>query len=120
MDKPINISQKFSLFSELWTPKIIDAFNGQEIKIAKVKGEFVWHHHDDEDELFMVIKGKLSIAFRDRTILLKEGEFFIVPKGVEHKPFAEEECHILLIEPASIKHTGKVEHALTKNTKDYI
>jgi mannose-6-phosphate isomerase-like protein (cupin superfamily) len=95
-------------------------FNGQQLKIAKVKGEFVWHDHAKEDELFLVIKGSLSIAFRDKTIELKEGELVVVPKGVEHKPFAKEECHLLLIEPASIKHTGEIEHKLTRNKPDYI
>lgn len=120
MNKVIKLSEKFELFNDLWTPKILTEFNGQQLKIAKVKGEFVWHDHSDEDELFMVIKGSLSIAFRDRTIELKEGELFVVPKGVEHKPFAEEECHLLLIEPASTKHTGEVEHKLTRNNPDFI
>jgi mannose-6-phosphate isomerase-like protein (cupin superfamily) len=120
MDKVINLKEKFSLFKDHWSPKILAEFNGQHLKIAKVKGEFVWHDHAHEDELFLVIKGQLNIAFKDRTIVLNEGELFVVPRGVEHKPFAEEECHILLIEPATIKHTGDVDHALTKKNSEFI
>ena len=120
MNKIINLKEKFSLFSELWNPKILDEFNGQQIKIAKVKGQFVWHDHADEDELFLVIKGCLTIEFRDRSIQLNEGEFFIVPKGVEHRPYAAEECQLLLVEPASTKHTGSVDHALTVKKADRI
>lgn len=120
MNKVVNLREKFSTFNELWTPKILDEFNGQQIKIAKVKGDFVWHSHANEDELFLVIKGVLSIEFKDKTIHLKEGEFYIVEKGVEHRPYAKEECHIMLIEPASIKHTGEVKHTLTKDNQDFI
>ena len=120
MNKVIKLSEKFELFNDLWTPKILAEFNGQQLKIAKVKGEFVWHNHADEDELFLVIKGSLSIAFKDKTIELQEGELFIVPKGVEHKPFAKDECHLLLIEPASLKHTGDIKHKLTQSNPDFI
>ena len=113
MNKVINISQKLSLFDELWTPKIIDEFNGQQLKLAKVKGEFVWHDHAKEDELFLVIKGKLTIEFKDRTVEINEGEIFVVPRGVKHKPFAEEETHLLLLEPSTTKHTGDVIDRLT-------
>lgn len=103
----IVLGDKFLKFSEYWTPKIIGATNGQLVKIAKVQGEFVWHSHENEDELFLVIKGKLVIEFRDGKVELNPGEMCIVPKGVEHKPVADEETHIVLIEPASTQHTGK-------------
>ena len=104
----INIQEKFKLFSELWTPKKIGELNGQQILLAKIKGEFIWHAHEHEDELFMIIKGSLMIEFRDKTIELNEGEMYIIPKGVEHKPIAQEEVHVLLFEPLEIKHTGNV------------
>lgn len=109
----INLNEKFGLFKDQWSPKIIGELNGQEVKIAKVQGEFVWHDHEHEDELFFVIKGTLQIEFRDRTETIKEGEMIVVPKGVEHKPIAEEEVWIMLFEPANIKHTGEVDHDLT-------
>lgn len=118
--KKINLREKFQLFSEHWTPKIIGELNGQHVKIAKVKGEFVWHDHSNEDELFMLIKGELKILFQDKEITLKEGEISIVPKGVLHKPMAKEECWILLFEPKQIKHTGDVENELTKNDSEWI
>ncbi|HFA47739.1 MAG TPA: cupin domain-containing protein [Bacteroidetes bacterium] len=111
--KAINIKEKFKLFDDHWSPKVIGELNGQQVKIAKVKGEFVWHDHKGEDELFYIIKGTLKIAFRDKTVELKEGEMLIVPKGVEHKPVAEEEVWLMLLEPANIKHTGDVKHELT-------
>ena len=107
MDK-VNLAQKFSLFDEHWSPKIVGELNGQHVKLAKLKGEFVWHHHEAEDELFLVIKGRLMIKLREREVILEEGEFIIVPRGVEHKPVAEEEVHVLLFEPKSILHTGNV------------
>jgi len=116
----IRLKEKFSLFSELWTPKIIGELNGQQVKIAKVKGEFVWHDHANEDELFMIIKGELKIQLEDKEELLKEGEIFIVPKGVQHKPHAEEECWILLFEPKQIKHTGEVKDQLTQEENEWI
>lgn len=109
----VNIQDKFNLFEELWSPKIIGALNGQEVKLAKVKGEFVWHNHENEDEMFFVIKGTLNIEFRDRIETISEGEMIIVPKGVEHKPVAKEEVWIMLFEPAQISHTGTVNHELT-------
>ena len=116
----VNLQNKFSLFTEQWTPKIIGELNGQQVKLAKLKGGFVWHAHENEDELFMVIKGQLIIELRDNKIELNEGEIFIVPKGVEHKPVAKEEVHVLLFEPAKIKHTGDVQHELTKDHLDWI
>jgi len=109
----INIMQKFSLFSDHWSPKIIGDLNGQQVKLAKVKGEFVWHDHKDEDELFFIFKGKLKIEFRDKMVELNEGDMLIVPRGVEHRPIAEEEVLLMLFEPAATKHTGDVKHELT-------
>ncbi|HEY5824114.1 MAG TPA: cupin domain-containing protein [Cyclobacteriaceae bacterium] len=109
----INVMQKFSLFSDHWSPKIIGDLNGQQVKLAKVKGEFVWHDHKDEDELFFIFKGKLKIEFRDKMVELNPGEMLIVPRGVEHRPIAEEEVLLMLFEPAATKHTGDVKHELT-------
>ncbi|MDG2195193.1 MAG: cupin domain-containing protein [Polaribacter sp.] len=109
----INIKEKFKLFSEHWTPKKIGELNGQQLLLAKIKGEFIWHAHEHEDELFMIIKGVLIIEFRDKTITLNEGEIYIIPKGVEHKPIAKEEVHVLLFEPLEIKHTGNVISDIT-------
>ncbi|OUS09900.1 mannose-6-phosphate isomerase [Nonlabens dokdonensis] len=116
----INLKEKLDLFQEQWTPKIIGELNGQHVKLAKLEGEFIWHDHKNEDELFYVIKGQLILELRDQTITLNEGEMYIVPKGVEHKPIAKEEVHVLLFEPAMIKHTGEVEHELTKDKLDWI
>jgi len=105
---PINLEKKLEIFSDFWAPKIIGQMNDYQIKLAKVKGEFVWHAHPDTDELFLVIKGSLSIHLRDGVVVLNVGDMFIVPKGVEHKPTAEDECHILLIEPEGTVNTGDV------------
>lgn len=110
----INIKEKFSLFNDQWSPKIIGQLNGQDVKLAKLEGEFVWHDHQDEDELFFVVKGHLIIEFRDKTTTLNEGDMIVVPRGVEHKPIAKEEVWVLLFEPSSIKHTGDVVHEYTK------
>ena len=109
----VNIAQKFALFDEHWSPKVVGELNGQQVKIAKIQGEFVWHHHEDEDELFMVIKGELTIKLPDEDVHLKEGEFLIVPRGVEHKPVAEREAHILMLEPAGTLNTGNVQNERT-------
>lgn len=116
----ININQKLSLFNEHWTPKIIGELNGQHVKLAKVQGEFIWHSHENEDELFYIIKGNLKIEFRDKTVEFGPGEMLIIPRGVEHRPIAEEEVHLMLFEPAETKHTGKVKHELTKEALDWI
>ena len=116
----INIQQKFDLFSDQWSPKKIGELNGQQILLAKIKGEFVFHKHDNEDELFLVMKGQLIIELRDKTVTLNEGEFYIVPKGIEHKPIAKEEVHILLFEPLSTKHTGDVIADITVETYESI
>ena len=116
----INIQEKFNLFSDQWAPKKIGELNGQQILLAKVKGEFVFHKHDHEDELFMVQKGILEIHLRDKIITINEGECYIVPQGVEHKPVAKEEVHILLFEPLSTKHTGDVVADITMETYEEI
>jgi mannose-6-phosphate isomerase-like protein (cupin superfamily) len=113
MIEKVNLQQKLSLFSEHWSPKIVGELNGQHVKLVKVQGEFTWHHHDDEDELFLVIDGSLTIKLQDRDILLNEGEFVIIPRRVEHKPVAEHEAHVLLLEPASTLNTGNVENGRT-------
>lgn len=102
----VNLAQKLALFSDHWHPRVVGELNGQQVKLVKVAGEFVWHRHAQEDEFFLVLRGQLTIAFRDRTVTVGEGEFFIVPRGVEHRPWAEEETHVLLLEPASTRNTG--------------
>ena len=109
----VNIAQKFDLFQEQWSPKIVGELNDSHVKLVKLKGEFVWHHHDDEDELFLVVKGRLLIKLRNKDIWLNEGEFVIIPKGVEHLPIAEEETQALLLEPKSTLNTGNVDNERT-------
>lgn len=116
----VNIIEKFNLFTEHWSPKIAGELNGQQVKLAKLKGEFIWHKHDNEDELFMVIKGKLNIEFRDKTISIHENEFLIVPRSIEHKPVADEEVWVLLFEPAATINTGDIDNERTKHTLDKI
>ncbi len=118
----INILSKFDLFSENWTPKIIGELNGQYVKLAKLKDEFVWHSHADEDELFMIFKGTLYIEMRDKTIELNPGEMYVVPKGVEHNPRTKdgEEVWCLLFEPKDTKHTGEVDHEKTVHDQNWI
>ena len=112
--KKINLIQKFSLFDEQWSPKVVGELNDQYVKIAKLQGEFIWHQHEAEDELFMVIKGRLTIKLRDRDVILEEGEFLIVPRGVEHKPVAEGEAHVLMFEPKTTLNTGDVVDGRTQ------
>ena len=109
----VNLADKFGLFQEYWSPKIAGELNDSYLKLVKVKGEFVWHHHEAEDELFLVVRGRLVIKLRDRDIVLNEGEFVIIPRGVEHCPVAEEEVHVLLLEPKSTVNTGDVESERT-------
>ncbi|MHB0755648.1 cupin domain-containing protein [Polaribacter sp. M15] len=116
----INIQEKFNLFEDQWSPKKIGELNGQQILLAKIQGEFVFHNHNNEDELFMVQKGVLELHLRDKIITINEGEFYIVPKGVDHKPVAKEEVHILLFEPLSTKHTGDVVADITVETYEEI
>ncbi|ADR21062.1 mannose-6-phosphate isomerase [Marivirga tractuosa] len=118
--KKVNLQQKFSLFSEHWSPKIVGELNGQHVKLAKLKGEFVWHKHDEEDELFFVVKGSFKMEYRDRTVEVNENEFLIVPRGVEHKPVAEDEVWVMLFEPTSTLNTGDAKSELTKNNLDSI
>jgi mannose-6-phosphate isomerase-like protein (cupin superfamily) len=109
----VNLQKKFDLISEYWSPRIVGELNGQYVKLAKFKGDFVWHRHDAEDEMFLIVKGKLEIEFRDKTVELNEGEFFVVPRGVEHKPVAKQEVHALLFEPATTLNTGNIRNERT-------
>lgn len=109
----VNLAQKFAQFSDYWSPKIAGELNDSHVKLVKLKGEFVWHHHDAEDELFLVISGTLTIQLRDRDIVLHEGEFVILPKGVEHRPVAHEEVQVLLLEPKTTLNTGNVQNERT-------
>ena len=109
----VNLAAKLASFSEHWSPKIVADLNGQHVKLAKLKGEFVWHHHDHEDELFLVVRGRFRMELRDRDIWLEAGEFLVVPRGVEHRPVAEEEVEVLLFEPASTLNTGNVRNERT-------
>ena len=104
----VNLQEKLAKFSEHWSPKIVAQMNDYHFKVVKVQGEFVWHDHPETDEVFLVLKGQLDIRFRDGKVILQEGEMYVVPKGVEHKPVAESECHLLLIEPAGTVNTGDV------------
>lgn len=119
MDK-INLVEKFELFSDHWSPKIIGELNGQQVKLAKLKGEFIFHQHANEDELFMVVKGKFKMHYRDKTVEVNEGEIVIVPRGVDHKPEAEEEVWVMLFEPASILNTGNVVNEKTRTQLETI
>jgi mannose-6-phosphate isomerase-like protein (cupin superfamily) len=119
MDK-VNLSQKFDLFQQYWSPKIAGELNDSYIKLAKLKGEFVWHRHEQEDELFLVVKGRLLIKLRDRDIHLEEGEFVIIPRGIEHLPIAEEEVHVLLLEPKSTLNTGNVRNERTVTDPEWV
>jgi len=116
----VNVGEKLSCFSDYWNPRIIGELNGQHVKIAKFKGEFTWHKHENEDEMFLVIKGKFRMEFRDKNIELNKNEFLIVPKGVEHKPVAEEEVSVMLFEPATTLNTGDKENDFTKENLDSI
>ena len=109
----INLSKKFQRFQEYWSPKIAGELNDSYVKLVKFKGEFLWHHHENEDELFLVVKGRLRMKFRDRDVWVNEGEFIIVPKGVEHLPVAEEEVHVVLLEPKTTLNTGNVRNERT-------
>jgi mannose-6-phosphate isomerase-like protein (cupin superfamily) len=108
MPDKVTLASKFSLIHEHWKPHIVGELNGQLIKLVKFQGEFVWHHHDNEDEMFFVVKGRFRIEFRAKTVSLDEGQFIVVPRGVEHKPVADEECWVMLFEPASTLNTGNV------------
>ncbi len=116
----VNIEEKLDLFEEHWSPKVVGELNGQHVKLVKLLGEFVWHHHDEEDELFLVVKGRFRMEFRDRNVWIEEGEFIVVPRGVEHRPVADEEAHVLLFEPVSTLNTGNVRDELTAAKLDRI
>ncbi len=118
--KALNFKDKLSLFDERWTPKVIAEMNDYQFKIVKIKGDFVWHDHEDTDETFIVLEGKLRIDFRDGQVELSDGEMFVVPKGVEHKPYAEEEVKMLLIEPRGVKNTGDKGGELTAENDVWI
>ena len=118
--KKINLDEKFALFNELWTPKIISELNDYQIKIAKVEGDFVWHNHSDTDEFFLVIEGTLFIEFESETMELNAGEMYVVPKGVRHRPYAKAECKIMLIEPRGVVNTGDAESNLTASNDVWI
>ncbi len=119
-NQPINLKQKLSLFTEQWRPKVIAEMNDYQFKIVKLEGDFVWHQHDDTDETFMILEGNLRIDFRDGQVKLAEGEMLVVPKGVEHKPYAKEEAKVLLIEPKGVTNTGDVGGDLTADNEVWI
>ena len=114
----VNLDRKFASFDETWTPKIVGELNGQHVKLAKLEGEYVWHAHEHEDEMFLCLAGRLVIELRDRAVTLDPGEFFIVPRGVEHRPVAEGRVHVMLFEPAGVRSTGDVDDARTVEADD--
>lgn len=116
----VNLAEKLSLFSDHWMPRIVGELNGQHVKLAKLLGDFIWHRHPDEDELFLVLSGELELHLRERVVTLREGEFFIVPRGVEHKPVAREEVHLLLLEPTSTRNTGDAVNERTVERPQWI
>tara|TARA_B100000963_G_scaffold11826_1_gene9152 strand:+ start:80 stop:439 length:360 start_codon:yes stop_codon:yes gene_type:complete len=118
--KKINLDEKFALFDEHWTPKIITELNDYQIKIVKVEGDFVWHNHSDTDEFFLVIEGTLFIEFENETMELNAGELYVVPQGVQHRPFAKKECKIMLIEPRNVVNTGEAKSDLTASNDVWI
>jgi mannose-6-phosphate isomerase-like protein (cupin superfamily) len=109
----VNLVKKLGSFKEQWSPKIVGELNGQQVKLVKFQGPFVWHHHDHEDELFLVVKGRFRMELRDKNVWIEEGEFIIIPRGAEHRPVADEEAHVLLFEPASTLNTGNVRNERT-------
>jgi mannose-6-phosphate isomerase-like protein (cupin superfamily) len=118
--QPIRIAEKLSRFADHWNPRVIAELNGQQVKLAKFQGEFVWHDHANEDELFLVLKGRFRMEFRDRAVEVGEGEMIVVPRGVEHRPVAEQEVHVMLFEPASTRHTGDVVDERTVTEYEWI
>lgn len=119
MDK-INIAEKLSLFADHWNPRVVAELNGQHVKLVKFKGEFVWHHHEHEDEMFLVVEGSFVMEFRDKKVTLNQNEFLVVPRGVEHRPVAQEEVSVLLFEPATTLNTGNTKGELTKESLEWI
>ncbi|HMO15249.1 MAG TPA: cupin domain-containing protein [Pirellulaceae bacterium] len=116
----VNVAEKFTLFSDHWNPKVVGELNGQQVKLVKFQGEFVWHHHDNEDELFLVVNGSFRMEFRDRVVELKPGEFLIVPRGVEHRPVADQEVEVILFEPATTVNTGNAGGAMTVKALEHM
>lgn len=116
----MNLAQQFAKVTDLWSPRVIGQVNDQYVKIAKLKGEFTWHKHEDEDELFYVVKGRMTLQFEDRNVDLSAGDLYIVPKGVLHNPVADEECWVMLIETVSTKHTGDVVTSMTKSIEQQL
>lgn len=116
----VNLKEKFALFSEYWNPKVAGELNGQQVKLAKFKGVFPWHFHENEDEFFYVVKGRFDMEFRDKTVTVNEGEFIVVPRGVEHRPHAAEEAEVMLFEPASTLNTGNTENEYTQKSLESI
>ena len=117
MTEVINLKEKLTLFSEHWSPRIVGELNDSYVKLAKVQGQFIWHHHENEDELFFVVRGTLTIKLRDKELIIREGEFAVIPKGLEHMPVAKEETHILLLEPKSTLNTGNITGVKTVEAK---
>ena len=115
MTEPVNLAQKLARIGTHWEPKIVGELNGQQVKLVKFLGPFVWHHHDDEDELFYVVKGRFRMEYRDRTVWIEQGEFVIVPRKVEHRPVADEEVEVMLFEPATTLNTGNVRNERTRD-----
>jgi mannose-6-phosphate isomerase-like protein (cupin superfamily) len=120
MIEKVNLADKFALFDEQWSPKVVADLNDAYVKVVKLEGEFVWHHHDDEDELFWVVSGRLRMELRDGAVILEPGELIVVPKGVEHRPVAEQETHVVLIEPKTVLNTGNVRNERTVETLERI
>ena len=118
--RPINLSVCLRQFSEHWSPRIVASLNDQEVKLAKFQGAFDWHAHENEDELFLVVQGEFTMEFRDRSVILREGEMIVVPRGVEHRPVAEQECHVLLFEPAGIINTGNARNSDKTNSAKWL
>jgi mannose-6-phosphate isomerase-like protein (cupin superfamily) len=116
----VNLTEKFSLFKEQWSPKIVGELNGQMVKLVKFKGPFVWHHHDHEDELFYVVKGSFDMEFENKTVTINEAEFIIVPRGIEHRPNARGECEVMLFEPGTTLNTGNVENERTRKQLEHL
>jgi len=116
----VNIHEKLALFADHWNPRIAGELNGQQVKLVKFKGAFVWHHHEHEDELFFVVKGRFTMEYRDRSVVVNENKFLIVPRGVEHRPVAEEEVSVMLFEPATTLNTGNTENERTRSRLDHV
>ena len=116
----VNLTEKFALFSDHWSPKVIAEMNDYQFKLVKIQGEFVWHDHGHTDEVFIVIEGSMNIEFEDRTITLNAGEMHVVPKGIRHKPYAEQECKVMLVEPRGVVNTGEADGELTAENDVWI